>query len=61
MIVVYDKKSGEIKYTIDHALDPSFIELSANEGVLISKIEYKGKARHMIVDLSGKPELINKT
>ena len=61
MIVVYEKGTGEIRYTIDFEYDPSFIGLCEDEGILVSEIEYKGKARDMMVDVSSDtPKLVRK-
>lgn len=60
MVVVYDKQTGQIIYTVDHVHNPSFIQPADNEGILISEMEYGGKVKDMIVDISGTPKLINK-
>lgn len=63
MIIVYDRKTGEIRYTIEHATSLDGIKLHPDEeDALITLVEHGSQIITLRVDVSGEiPKLLSKS
>ena len=62
MLVVYDKTTGAIDYTVDDWVDPNLVEIDENQEVLVTFVEHKNDAINMRVDLDSDPiRLVERT